>query len=157
MVDKTNTKATVRELPYKKEVKYALTINPDDTCQFFKRTSRIARWRQASSDKMAMLDGRGIHYELWPDISTPTNSGKHKVPRLHWHGTIEFTTNLAILYWLLLWHDMEQWCHIDLDTIENMGVWLAYCKKTMHILGPIRPLKNSIENLEDTDEGTDSD
>lgn len=156
MVDTTKL-ASVDTIFYKKGVTYSITINPDDSYQYWKRHSRVALWHKASFEKMSMLDGKGIQYELYPDISLPVDSGKGRDPRLHWHGTITFEHHLAILYWLLAWREMSEWCYINIDTIADEKVWHRYCTKTMHILGPLRRLKNKVKLEDSESEASDSD
>jgi len=139
---------------YKVGVKYSLTVAPDDSRQFFKRKSRIARWAMSCRESFTVYDGKDIQYMLWPDVSMPCNSTVNRDPRLHWHGTVEFTSNLGILYWLMYWHETTSWCILDVDTIDNEEDWLKYCKKSLHILGPIKPLKN--HEVLNTSDGSES-
>ena len=77
-----------------------------------------------TTDTLKVLPG--FKYKLWLEIS--------RYGLLHWHGVLtvvdsELTANsLAILKYKM--NDLR----VELDTIENLDHWLAYCSKDAEIM-----------------------
>lgn len=111
---------------------YAITINPMDKYQFFNKDDRFQRFRNFMYAQLIGLDGHGVKYTFYIEISEPRghHTQGYMGPRLHLHGTITFPTKAALGYWLLYGYSML--CKIgdtDVDTIQDKDLWQQYCSK----------------------------
>lgn len=134
---------------YRPDIWYSLTICPNDKRQYCRDGDRLHKCHSYMYEKTIAWPQHGIIYWLQPELSEPRKSGfdKNGQPtnmggRYHWHGMIKFTTNKAVLYWLLygLSYLMID-CILDIDTIADMETWKSYCEK-QKMITKFKPLKN---------------
>lgn len=95
---------------------YSITINPSDKYQFWNNPKRLLRFH-AKAIEMLPLDF--IEGHLFLEIS-PNG-------RLHYHGYIRILDPLNFL--LLHVKRLEEYSHYEIDTIQDISDWLAYCMK----------------------------
>lgn len=96
---------------------YALTVSPppdDDTfpSQLQDHFRVIEKWLKECK------------WQLVPEIS--------KTGRLHYHGTVQFTTPFSIY---TFYRYQPEW-HFELDTIAHPDVWVSYCTKSQLWMKP---------------------
>lgn len=105
--------------------KYSITLNPNDKRQYFGLTDRISKLRQFIEQQL--LEVPNVKFYLHMEIS--------RNGRLHFHGTIVFTTIESIKHFYIMkvneWQDYYQ---IDMDTIKDEKIWNAYCVKSKSII-----------------------
>lgn len=130
---------------YKTNVLYSVTINPNNRCQGTIKGGAHSRLVDVKTQVWNVLNKHpDIKYLLHLDISEPLNLNNN-FPRVHFHGVVMFTTELAIRDWLLVvLYKLHNWCNIDIDTISDTSIWEKYCRKYDHIT-KIPPLQNGIE------------
>jgi len=103
--------------------KYALTINPQHqdkslTCAYFDHQKLL-------NDGLAKYSV----FELRPEFST-------KSTKLHYHGTIEFTSSKALCSWYF--HkipELKEQCTFTIVPITDYD-WYLYCIKQRHHMKP---------------------
>jgi len=126
---------------------YAITINPSDDYQYYKLNSPLEQmWKKRlgefkkywSALLVNMFSRFDIEYNLNIEISEPLD-GNDASPRLHFHGIIKFTTEDAIMEFLLILLDkLKMRSRIKIKPIDNMKKWHDYCmKQTFLPLGNI--------------------
>lgn len=118
---------------YKVGIPYAVTINPSDEYQYYGYKDRYQRWREYMSLMLEPLTKLQIMYQIHAEISEPRLNSvatNKKGPRLHCHGTVVFTRRNGIRDFLL--DILPKWAKhsmIDIDTIDDIGIWQDYCEK----------------------------
>lgn len=124
----------------------AITIAPCNNKQYIEpknidQSNRYQSFRAYWHKKLEKLSLHNIYINATIEISEPLNCKKDSIgPRLHLHGTIEFTTRQAIQKFLLYeYHNLLKLNIIDIDTIEDPLKWHQYCTK-QHILPKDRHL-----------------
>lgn len=106
-------------------VKYATTWNPCDKRQYFDDVKRIDKLKAYT--ETVLLEIPNVKIELDMEVS--------KKGRLHWHGTIMFTTVQSIKHFYVIQiHNLHELWNIDIDTISNEEGWHTYCTKQKFIL-----------------------
>lgn len=109
-------------------VEFTFTLNPNEYYQFWgqKMDDRITK--STNHMKFIMRNMPNTHLDVWLDVS--------RTGRLHWHGTIRFSSLKELKLWyleriptLLKQHQVE------MDTIADFEVWFDYCRKSYPILG----------------------
>lgn len=105
---------------------YAITINPDDSYQFFKDVGRERIKKATNHITYVLRQYPNVHMSLTIDVS--------RVGRIHWHGTVLFTHFENVKDFFLEYiNDLVQHHQIEIDTIKDPKVWSDYCHKTLHL------------------------
>ena len=81
--------------------KYEITVNPDDSHQYLKDEFRFRNCLTMWDKMFTTMSTQEIIIDMCPEISECQNliDGKH--PRIHFHGTILFSSRFAIASFLL--------------------------------------------------------
>lgn len=144
MVKKVKKAPRAPKLFYQKNTLYSITINPNDQFQFKKKGQRrVSMFHNHFYEHFLSYTTNRIEYNLHLDISEPRQMTVDKYPRLHFHGTILFKTNGSIRDWLTyLLPDLLSKAYVDIDTVDDAGIWYDYMTKFDHIskLGPLSNL-----------------
>ncbi len=101
-----------KEVPvifYKKNIKYEITINPNDKNQYFGNPRRLQLFIMHMQKLLQLaFDNYGIRYKLHLELSEPKaiNKESHKMKstsgaRLHFHGTLAFPSDAIVGEFLL--------------------------------------------------------
>lgn len=108
--------------------KYSITLNPNDKRQYFGLTDRISKLRQFIEQQL--LEVPNVKFYLHMEIS--------KNGRLHFHGTVVFTTIESIKhFYIMKVNEWQDYYSIDMDTINDEKIWDAYCTKSKSIINEI--------------------
>lgn len=122
---------------------YSITINPNDSRQYFKKKKRIylmheyfvnyhfLRWKK-----------NGISFAFNYEISNPWKSfnkkGVNRPARIHYHGIIKFPNATAMGAWYFKYYNrIIEHAMIEIDTIDNPKHWLSYCRKNEPLMKQI--------------------
>lgn len=139
------------------KVVFSITINPNDSCQYFPKNypgdwkTRMSdfkkNWSKRFIELFSLFD---IDYWLPVECSEPFRSGKQSEPRLHFHGLIRFKTEESVLHFLLnASHWLLQWSNFKIDALsEDPTEWIQYSEK--HHFLPFPVLDNIPPNYEDS-------
>ncbi len=117
------------ECYYKVGQFYAITINPCDKYQFFGRINRCKRYHNFIYEQFLQFK---CDYLLYIEISEPRgmHTQGYNGPRLHMHGTIYFENRKQLGWWLVEgYYKLLRFAAVDIDTIEDLPKWDAYCRK----------------------------
>ncbi len=124
-------KKKAEKVNFKVNTPYAITISPNDKCQFIGRPERLQRFRHFWYE---MFLKQGFKYEIFIEISEPLNQSQLKQgslgPRLHLHGVIEFRTTKEIGQFLL--YTIYKYLRVGnvyIHTISDPDVWQGYYNK----------------------------
>lgn len=128
---------------------YSITICPEEQYTAFNQIGlRYERYVDKVRKVLSMMEG--IDYVLWTEISEPlklTPSGS-KMTRLHMHGIIQIN---SVQQWLLKDINVlySRLGIVDLDTIDNVPLWIKYCKKQQPYLNfkPFWSSKGFVKSL----------
>ena len=94
-----------------------------------------------------------VEYNMNIEISEPLD-GDDKAPRLHFHGIIEFTTNNAIMEFLLINLEViKRMSMIKIKPIDDMNKWYHYCKKQAYL--PLGKVHHRLKWVDDEEESID--
>lgn len=99
---------------------YAFTYNPEDKDQYWhepKWEMRIIKFHKYHDNLFKSIVG--INYYLHLEIS--------KAGRLHYHGIIRLMNKLQ--FYVNGITNLNETGQFEIDTINNMGIWMDYCKK----------------------------
>lgn len=136
--------------PYYQTGIYAITINPCDDYQIISnikldvttdtriqtKTSSVKRYNLIQASIEPLL--KDYRYQLYWDVSCPTDIRKGKFPRLHLHGIIDLQSSMALEEFLLrTLMVMSEKYSIKMRKIESFDgyqKWLKYCKKYQNVL-----------------------
>lgn len=152
LTDETKVFSANTELFYKANILYAITINPDDSKQYNKRETknlydRMAKVKAYINETMLCLPQFSIEYELYLELSEPSDSTFGRYPRIHVHGLIRFDNNKSINQWLLYeFYRIMEHNMICIKPIDNLLEWEKYCKKQQHIIKQ-SPITSSTTSL----------
>lgn len=140
---------------------YSFTLNPDDNGQFKGKPDRFLKFKALMRDLFLCFSAQDIDYVYHYDISMPTKINGN-FPRLHLHGALRFRTNKAIQFFLLIWMArISTNFYMDIDTCEDLEIWIEYCSKCDHITGShaksnninnwkmFLPAEDELENLDE--------
>lgn len=117
---------------YKLGIWYQFSINPDDKYQFWKDTTSRAYKAHSKVLRKIHLCPKGFSYRLYPEFAPKTG-------RLHYHGYIRIEDIFDFECFGLPY--LTDWCHIDIDTIENKDIWDKYISKNKkHMLKGFKAL-----------------
>lgn len=104
---------------------YSLTLNPNDKRQFFDNTDRVLKLKQFIEQQL--LEIPNVKLILYMEIS--------RNGRLHFHGTINFTTIESIRhFYICKVHEWQEYYQMDMDTIKDPQIWNEYCTKSKSII-----------------------
>jgi len=108
----------------KTDVKYAVSLNPCDDCQYWNVDDRYKKF--LAKFFTCMRETKYAKYILYPEMSSKG--------RLHFHGTIEIFDVLNFyLYDLSV---LRLFCQYEIDTIQCATTWEKYCTKGKPLLAP---------------------
>lgn len=122
----------VKENFYQLKTLYSVTLNPEDSHQYYGEPplDRIRKFHNFCN--VNMLQTGGI-YRMVIEISEPRDfqpQGKYKGPRLHMHGTIRFDDNDQLLHFLSYgYYMLTRWTSTKFDTTDGTPAWYNYCNK----------------------------
>lgn len=123
---------TMDKWTLEKGVKYELTICPSDKYQFEGKERRDKKIFNLFSE--IFLSIKAV-YCLYAEISAPQYGDIYfqSIPRIHWHGIIEFENNGQILDWLLYHH--SRLCKVARIQLNNFrpDYWPKYITKHRHL------------------------
>lgn len=125
-----------------KKTFYTLTVNPNDSRQFFDKDNRMTKF--LSYFKMYIVPMFIGDVNGFIEIS-PTG-------RLHFHGTLKFRNNDQIYrFYLDNVHKLTTMCMLEIDTIDDIKVWNKYISKQQQIITSITIISSddSIRSLDD--------
>lgn len=142
MVEKK--KGLKKEVFYKVNTTYSITINVDDKHQGKLLKTSYGKLNYVKNIvKEVFNEYLDIRYILHLDISEPREINLNS-SRIHFHGCINFKNEIAIRDWLLMvLPKLASFCYINIDTIDDMKVWEEYCKKYDSIT-QIIPINNGL-------------
>lgn len=137
----------------RKDICYAITINPDDKHQYnvapvknqSKSKERLSvfkhRWQTAMTEMFSM------HETNWY-LNVECSENFETTPRLHFHGWIKFNTNYAIREFLLInFRALKTMSNIKIDQLNDPIKWELYCNKQSFLkLGHIDNMPPHIED-----------
>lgn len=112
---------------FKNDIWYSITINPDDDCQYQGKPDRFFKLKQLMFLQRVNWFMGVADMILYPDLSYPERLIRQSYPRMHYHGIIKFNDVLKFL----LSTTIHRSCQVEIDTIEDLEYWTAYCKKFM--------------------------
>lgn len=114
---------------------YAITIAPDDNLQWFLRPERCRKSFNLFNERLLNYSKLDIEYCLWQELSEPIVGKRIAGTRIHYHGIIRFRSERGLRAWLTLkFNELTRNCIIDIDTIDDMDIWIKYCTKMQHIV-----------------------
>lgn len=108
---------------------YSLTLNPVDKYQFYGQDLRLLKFRNFVYEQLLTLAG---DYTLVVELSEPLGmkTQGYTGPRLHMHGVIVFRKKEQLYKFLLTdYYKLTRWTSIDIDTIDDITVWMDYILK----------------------------
>jgi len=113
------------------------TLNPSDTPYINRKGERKVILEPFFNDIIKGLGKlRYCEYKLYPEISS---TGKW-----HFHGTIQLTN--IINFYLYDVPLMQELGAIEIDTIKDLDIWMAYCTKQAELMKAyLTPLKIKTE------------
>lgn len=112
----------------KNENVYAVTIAPDDHLQHLNESGRT-RWALVGQSVLSDLLPLAPYIKninIFPDLSAPPAFSSKSFPRIHYHGTIEFS-DVIMAY--TNWHKHMLHYRVEIDTIKDREVWRDYEEK----------------------------
>jgi len=129
MTTNEKTKLDQKEGYYKTNQLYSITINPSDKYQFFGKEKRFKKFKNFLYESFLSFKW---DYNLVIEISEPRGfhiSG-YSGPRLHAHGVMSFSNKLHLSQFLLNdFYQIQRHSALDVDTIDNIHVWMEYMTK----------------------------
>lgn len=105
------------------DVPLAISISPSDKQQYYDKRSRVETFRKQLYGSLLIHVSPYASYELHVEIS--------EAGRLHCHGVI--TVKDALGFYLYAIPFMRDTMTYEIDTIEDIGTWTAYCTKQAHL------------------------
>lgn len=120
---------------YIPKVWYAITIAPTDKYQFAGKELRMTRFKNFINEQLMVWTKYKIQYHFNMELSEPKLIKSNSIgPRLHLHGMIRFKCRMAVLKFLTnVLYDVSRFAQIDIDSINDMGVWYNYITKQEEI------------------------
>lgn len=115
---------------------YEITINPDNSHQYL----------LAKGDRLELVYNYLYNYhlfkikdhcnfKLYPEFSNPSSDNIKGITRMHYHGTINFTSVEGIYMWYLyIYNGLKQISSVKVDTITSKETWKNYCTKNKDIM-----------------------
>lgn len=133
-----------KDIYYKPNTKYSITINPSDKFQYAGREDRLMKVRAVLESQMIFIKS---DYLFYIELSEPRHFNQDKIgSRVHFHGTISFPTKQATVDFLVSGlYRLSRFADIDIDTIEDQTYWDAYCTKQQHLfegMSEFKPISN---------------
>lgn len=105
----------------------SITMNTRDSLQYFNfSTQRRLRYAVRVYYNIARLLTNIGTFELRPELS--------RGGRLHYHGTLKLYDSFEFHVHVI--PILKEVCNLDLDTIDDMAVWKAYCAKDSGTMEP---------------------
>lgn len=144
---------------YQKDLYYSVTINPNDSHQYFGNPNRFDKFRHDMYEMLIGASPQGINYHFVIELSEPRQlKPGTDGPRYHLHGWIQFKHNEGIFNFLdhVMYH-WSRYAYVDIDTIADMKKWELYMTKQSSVFGKRNILLSNItENLFTANGETDS-
>lgn len=114
----------------------SFTYNPCDAHQFYGKPGRTVLIVKHIESLLKAKLPYWCRYEVYPEYSFNGKSvNMSKGPRLHYHGIIQIT-DLIYLY-ELGYNELQQQGVFEIDTIDDIDVWMRYCKKSETVIKPL--------------------
>lgn len=130
---------------FAKGIHYSVTINPDDSHQFFGKPERFRKFRNVMYELFISLSQQHIDYKFVIELSEPRNNKYGSGPRYHVHGWILFKSTHSIFQFLdIVYYNWTRLGHVDIDTVQDMTVWNNYMTKQSHIFKHVNPVLSNI-------------
>lgn len=110
-------------------IPYTLTISPNDKLQHFNSINRL---RKVTDDVRTLLYntlGSTLRYELYTEVSYPTEIQNNRGGRIHYHGIIYLTPVQKAKMYVEYLPKLTNECRIELDTIQDLAIWQSYIIK----------------------------
>ena len=115
---------------------YSITINPCDRFQYFGDVDRINKLKKRY--ELLLLEYPNVEHELYMEIS--------RTGRLHFHGSIKFTSHKALLHYFLIHiNEIMEVSNIDIDELKDPIVWMEYCRKSKHLIDVVVITKDCLK------------
>jgi len=117
------------------------TLNPSDKWQYFGSSDRLEKVRNLLHEEVHLRLSAGavkntrIDYWYCLELSEPrVHDATQSGPRIHLHGIIGFPTMAAYRVWLLRYqYELTRFSRIEIDTIDDINVWIKYCRKQNYL------------------------
>lgn len=115
---------------------YSVTINPDDKHQYLAHSDRLQKFRNYANELLLPLAPLGIEYKFNIELSEPRDCQCTSIgPRLHLHGVLHFCSKKSVRQFLLNeFYRITRSSYMELDTIDDPGIWIKYCEKQQLIM-----------------------
>lgn len=102
---------------------YTFTFNLCDKYQFWGKDNRIDLQQETVRFTLDWM------HSQWDVVST-MHLECSSTGRLHWHGTLKYTTEQGLLkFYLKGVHSLMQMAVFEIDTISEPELWATYCTK----------------------------
>lgn len=109
-----------------KELVFTFTLNPDDHFQFFTEDQTTRIEKACNHMKYIIRQMPNTLIDVWMDVS--------RTGRIHWHGTICFSSEKELKLWFMeRVYTLHKQHQIEMDTIADMDKWMTYCKKVKRL------------------------
>lgn len=108
---------------------YAVTLNAEDSKQYYGSANRVAQYRSFLNDLLLQLDA---DYYFKVEVSTPIGDihASNKGPRLHAHGVIRLNKPSRLKKWLINGMPLLLVNNkMNIDKIIDGSQWLEYIHK----------------------------
>jgi len=133
MTDQNNKKNKKSHIMFKVGQLYEICINPNDYNQYpYKDQRFITIYHQLNHS----FHQTKIKYKIYPEISAPWLHGAD-IPRMHFHGTIEFTDYTDIIDWYeIIYQKLVKNYNIAIYELPESKIKERnrYFKKSKHIM-----------------------
>lgn len=107
------------------DTKYSFTINPNDKRQYFDCADRVNKLREFLEQQI--LEIPNVPIDVYMECS--------RNGRLHFHGTIMFTTHHSISHFYInKIHDWSNWSNMEIAPLTDPDKWQAYCVKSQKLI-----------------------
>lgn len=107
------------------KTKYSFTLNPNDKRQYFEVTNRIHKLTEFIEQEL--LEIPNVDVDVYMEVS--------RTGRLHFHGTIAFSTKESIVHFYV--NKMNDWlsfCNMEIAPLKDPDIWLTYCTKSKSLI-----------------------
>lgn len=127
------------------DVKYTLTLCPDDSLQFWNANEIQRLERSQDYIRSLLLNlGKNTDINIWLEVS--------RTGRIHYHGTIMFASKNSVkTFFLTKIHKIQDHFKIEIDTISDMDEWLDYCQKSFDLWNIKITTKDAIKYIKNRD------
>ena len=144
-------------------IKYAITINPDDTHQYHDNSTLLNKSSGSVTQRLYYVNRYvnnkivlrykelGIQFELYPEIKNCNDDKKQcTIPRIHYHGYVTFINIQGLSLWYMhVYTDIKHMSLVCIKHITDEDKWCEYIfknKKTMKLLCRYQNVKYGIKS-----------